>query len=124
MNYTASMFSKQVLDHFANPRNAGELLGATAVAEVSNPVCGDVLRLAVRLEDGRIAEARFQAQGCVTAVAASSLLTELILGLTREQAAGVTATQISSALGGLPPASYHGAQLACDGLAAVLKQSG
>jgi nitrogen fixation NifU-like protein len=115
------MFSKQVLDHFKNPRNAGELSGATAVAEVSNPVCGDVLRLAVRLEDGRITEARFMAQGCVTAMAASSMLTELITGLFREEAAAVTAEQVAGALGGLPPATYHGAQLAHDGLVAVLK---
>jgi nitrogen fixation protein NifU and related proteins len=115
------MFSKQVLDHFKNPRNAGELSESTAVAEVSNPVCGDILRLAVRLEGGRITEARFKAQGCVTAMAASSMLTELITGLSREEAAEVTSEQVASALGGLPPATYHGAQLACDGLAAVLK---
>jgi nitrogen fixation NifU-like protein len=115
------MFSKQVLDHFKNPRNAGELGGATAVAEVSNPVCGDVLRLAVRLEGGRIIEARFMAQGCVTAMAASSMMTELITGLNREEAAEVTAEQVASALGGLPPATYHGAQLVYDALSAVLK---
>ena len=116
------MFSAAVLDHFKNPRNAGELPDATATVEVTNPVCGDILQLAVRVENGRIVAARFKARGCVTAIACSSLLTELIAGKTLAEAGAVTYTQISDRLGGLPPTTVHGAQLARDALQEILKQ--
>lgn len=116
-----SVYTAAVLDHFKNPRNAGDLQDATAVVEMTNPVCGDVLRLGVRVVDGRIVDARFKAQGCVTAIACSSLLTELIQGKSLEEARRITPTRISDALGGLPPATSHGAQLACDALQATLK---
>jgi|SRR5690242_14635246 len=114
------MYSAAVLDHFKNPRNAGDLADATTVAEATNPVCGDVLRLAVRVENGRIAEARFKAQGCVTAVACASILTEMAAGKTLTEARAISASQISDALGGLPQATFHGAQLATDALALLL----
>ncbi len=114
------MYSPAVLDHFKNPRNAGELPDATATLEVSNPVCGDIMQLAVRVSEGRIAEARFKTRGCVTAIACGSLLTELLRGKTLEQARCITYQHISDALGGLPPATVHGSQLACDALEAVL----
>lgn len=114
------MYSPGVLDHFQNPRNAGELSGATATVDVTNPVCGDILRLAVRVEDGRIAEARFKAKGCVTAMACSSLLTEMLIGKTIGEARFVTAQKISEVLGGLPPATFHGSQLAADAVEAIL----
>ena len=114
------MYSAAVLEHFKNPRNAGELPDATATVEVTNPACGDIMRLAVRVSGGRIAEARFKTRGCVTAIACSSLLTELLRGKTLEEARRITYTQISDALGGLPPATVHGSQLAADALEAVL----
>jgi NifU-like protein involved in Fe-S cluster formation len=114
------MYSAAVLDHFRTPRNAGELPGATATVEVSNPACGDVMQLAVRIADGRIAEARFKTRGCVTSIACGSLLTELVQGKTLAEARGITYMQISDALGGLPSATVHGAQLACDALVAIL----
>ena len=114
------MFSDAVLDHFRNPRNAGELPDADATVEVTNPVCGDVLRLAVRLASGRIAEARFLCRGCTTAIACASLLTERVRDRTPAQAATLTPESISRALGGLPPATFHGAQLAADALRALL----
>jgi nitrogen fixation NifU-like protein len=114
------MYSPAVLDHFKNPRNAGELPDATATVEVSNPVCGDIMQLAVRVSGGRIEEARFKTRGCVTAIACGSLLTEMIRGHTLEEARVITYQQISDALGGLPPATIHGSQLACDALEAVL----
>lgn len=116
------MYSAAVLEHFNNPRNAGDLADATAVAEATNPVCGDVLRLAARVEDGRIAEARFKAQGCVTAVACASLLTEMIAGRSVKEARAIDAKQISDALGRLPQATFHGAQLVTDALAELLKK--
>ncbi len=115
------MFSQQVLDHFQNPRNAGELAGATAVVELTNPVCGDVLRLAARVEGGRVAEARFKCSGCVPAMAAGSLLTELVTGRPVEELRGITEGEVIQALGGLPPASRHAAQLAMETLRALAK---
>lgn len=118
------MYSAAVLDHFKNPRNAGELPGASATVEVSNPVCGDIMQLAVRLSEDRITEARFKTRGCVTAIACGSLLTELIREKTLAEARRITYTEISNALGGLPPATVHGSQLACDALEAVLAALG
>jgi nitrogen fixation protein NifU and related proteins len=115
-----SRYSPAVLDHYQNPRNVGDLPDASARVEVSNPVCGDILKLAVRVENGRIAAARFRAQGCPTAIACSSLLTELLVGKTVKEIAGITAAQISSALGGLPPATNHGSQLAEDAVDALV----
>ena len=114
------MYSAAVLDHFKNPRNAGELPGATATVEVTNPVCGDILKVSARVAEGRIAEARFLCRGCVTAIACSSLLTELLRGRTSAEARSITADQISQSLGGLPPATFHGAQLAADAVASLL----
>ena len=111
-----------MLEHFSNPRNVGDLPAATAVAEVSNPVCGDVMRLAVRMESGRIAEARFKTQGCVAAIAAGSVLTDLLADKTSIEAQGISAKQISDALEGLPPASFHAAQLCTDVVQAVMRK--
>jgi nitrogen fixation NifU-like protein len=116
------MFSEAVLDHFRNPRNAGELPGATATVEVSNPVCGDVLKLSARIVDGRISEARFLCRGCTTSIACASLLTEELRGHTPAEARAITAESLSGALGGLPPATYHGAQLAADAANAIAQK--
>jgi nitrogen fixation protein NifU and related proteins len=116
------MFSDIVLGHFRNPHNAGDLIGATATAEVTNPVCGDVLRLSVRLESGRIEASRFKAQGCVAAIASSSVLTDLLDGKSLAEARRISPEQISEALGGLPPATFHAAQLCVDAVSAVLRK--
>jgi nitrogen fixation protein NifU and related proteins len=115
------MFSEAVLDHFRNPRNAGELPGATATVEVSNPVCGDILKLSARIVDGHIAEARFLCRGCTTSIACASLLTEELRERTPAEACAITAESISESLGGLPPATFHGAQLAADALGALVR---
>ena len=120
--HTAGVFTPQVLDYFASPRCAGELPGATASVEVTNPACGDILQLAARIEDGRIVEARFLARGCVTSIACASFLAECLQGRSLAEARAITAESISSALGGLPPATYHGSQLARDALDALLAQ--
>jgi nitrogen fixation NifU-like protein len=114
------MFSETVLEHFRNPRNAGELPGATATIEVSNPVCGDILKLAARIVGGRIVEVRFLCRGCTTSIACASVLTEQVRGRTTDEARGITAESLSQSLGGLPPATFHGAQLAADGVTALL----
>lgn len=116
----SSMHSPAVLDHFKNPRNAGDLQDATAVVEVTNPVCGDVLRLSARVQAGSIVECRFKAQGCVASVACASILTELLSGKSLDDARRITAAQIAESLGGLEQATFHAAQLAADAVAALL----
>lgn len=116
------MFSTLLLDHFKNPHNAGELEAPSVSADVSNPVCGDILRLSMRVENGQIMAVRFQAQGCVATIAASSLLTDLLLHKNLAHAATITPEQISAGLDGLPPASFHAAQLCCDALRGLLKK--
>jgi nitrogen fixation NifU-like protein len=113
------MYSEKLLDHFQDPRNTGELDGATAVVEVSNPVCGDILRLAVIADGGVVREARFLCRGCTASIASASLLTELIKGKAPKELNELTPEQIASELGGLPPASFHAAQLARDAARAV-----
>jgi nitrogen fixation protein NifU and related proteins len=116
------MFSEAVLDHFRNPRNAGELPGATATVEVSNPVCGDILKLFARVVDGRILEARFLCRGCTTAIACASLLTEELRDRTAAEARAITAESLSDSLGGLPAATFHGAQLAADAVSVLVQK--
>lgn len=114
------MYSKELLNHFQNPRNAGELLAPTATAQVQNPACGDVLQLSLKLAAGKITAARFRAKGCVAAIACGSLLTEMLQGLTPEQARGLKREEVVARLGGLPPESMHASHLAIDALSAVL----
>lgn len=116
------MYNEIVLQHFRNPHNPGTLEGATATVEVVNPVCGDILRLSVRMADGRIAAARFKTQGCVSSIAASSMLTELLTGKSLDEARTITPEKISTALGGLPPATFHAAELCADALSKLLNE--
>jgi nitrogen fixation NifU-like protein len=116
------MYSPQVLDHFQNPRNAGDLLNADANAQLENPACGDVLRLTLKVTAGRIREAAFKAKGCVPAMACGSALTELVIGATLEKARGLRREDVIARLGSLPQASTHAAQLAIDTLSAALRQ--
>jgi nitrogen fixation protein NifU and related proteins len=110
------MYSEPVLDHFHHPRNVGEITNATAAVEMTNPVCGDLMRLWVVERGGVIAEAKFKTQGCIPAVACGSWLTETMVGKPPAELVGITADQIEAALGGLPPASRHAARLAADAL--------
>jgi nitrogen fixation NifU-like protein len=114
------MYSPQLLDHFQNPRNAGDLPGADASAEIENPACGDVLRFSLRVKSGRIVEIRFKAKGCVASMACASALTELVVGKTVEEARAVSREQLIASVGGLPQASTHAAQLALDTLSTAL----
>jgi SUF system NifU family Fe-S assembly protein len=116
------MFNEIVLEHFRNPHNAGALADATATVDVTNPACGDVLRLAVKVDGGRIAAACFKTQGCVASIAASSILTDLLVGKSVQEASQVTADEISLALGNLPPATFHAAQLCAEALALLLRK--
>jgi nitrogen fixation NifU-like protein len=120
------VYSAELLDHFQNPRNAGELEAPDAVAQLENPVCGDVLELSLRLEKTRlegtrIAEIRFRAKGCVPAMACGSAITELIQGKSPDEARQVSREELVRKVGGLPQASAHASQLAIDTLAALLR---
>ena len=117
------MYSAQLLDHFQNPRNAGDLPDADATVEIENPVCGDVIRISLKLAAGRIAEIKFKAKGCVPAMACGSALTQMVLGKTAEDARMLTREDLVRAVGGLPQASSHAAQLALDALSAALAQT-
>jgi nitrogen fixation NifU-like protein len=114
------MYSAQVLDHFQNPRNVGDLKEATASAQVENPACGDVMRLSLRLEGDTIVEVAFRAQGCVPSIACGSRLTEALRGRTLAEARSLRREQLVQDLGGLPEASAHAGHLAMDALRAVL----
>ena len=116
------MYSARLLDHFEHPRNAGEIENADAVAQIENPACGDVLRISLRIVDGRISEIRFLAKGCVSAMACGSALTELVNGKTIQEAAALRREELVDAVGGLPDASSHASHLAIDTLKAALSQ--
>ena len=116
------MYSTQLLDHFQNPRNTGEVSNPDATAEIENPVCGDVIRLTLKVESDRIQEIRFKAKGCVPAIACGSALTELVQGKAPLDARELKRDDLITAVGGLPQASTHAAQLALDALLAALRQ--
>ena len=122
-------YSDKVMDHFMHPRNMGEIEDASGVGEVGNPACGDVMRLYLKIEDGKIVDAKFKTFGCGAAIASSSMTTELIKGKTIDEALKLSNEAVSEALGGLPPAKQHCSVLAEDALRAALedykkKQSG
>lgn len=114
------MYSTQVLDHFEHPRNAGEIEGADSSVQLENPACGDVLKLTLKLANGRIEEIRFLAKGCVASMACASALTELVRGKTAIEARALRSEELLAAVGGLPQASTHAVHLALDTLAAAL----
>src|SRR5213596_3642318 len=116
------MYSDSFKDHLANPRYAGELPDAKAVAEETNPVCGDRLRLSLRLRDGRIEAARFLAYGCPPTLACGSVLAEMIEGMKVEEAMKLSRKEIADALGGLPTRKHHAAALAIETLRAAVEK--
>jgi nitrogen fixation NifU-like protein len=117
-------YSDTVLDHFERPRNNGALEDANAIGYMTNPVCGDTLLLMLRVEDGRIEEVRWQSDGCVASVAASSLLSELVRGESLGDAGALTREAIAEALGGLPASKLHASVLAADALHHALADYG
>ncbi len=114
------MHSPAVLDHFQHPRNAGRLEGPCALGRADNPGCGDEVEVSLRLASGEVADVRFRAAGCVASIACASCLTELARGRTVAEAARLGRAELEAALGELPPASGHAAQLALDALRAAL----
>jgi len=115
-------YSETFKDHLAHPRNAGELTDANAVAEQTNPVCGDRLRLGLRLRDGRIEAARFLAYGCPPTLACGSVIAEMIEGMKIEDAMKLSRKEIADALGGLPTRKHHAAALAIETLRSAIEE--
>ena len=113
--------SPELIEHFSNPRNVGELPPPAVTVEVSNPICGDILRLAVRSEEGCITEARYKARGCTASIAAGSALTELVLGRDKAALLALTKDDVENAVGGLSNESKHVAVLCLDAVKAILK---
>jgi nitrogen fixation NifU-like protein len=120
MATTEGGYSSIVIDHFQNPRNVGELPDANGEASVTNPVCGDVLKLTLKIAGERIAAVRFKTYGCEAAIAASSLLTEIIQGKSLTEVQDITPEMVTAALGGLPKVKLHAAALAEEGLKQAL----
>lgn len=118
----SGMYSVQLLDHFQNPRNAGDVADADATAQTENPACGDVMRLSLKINAGRIAKIGFKAKGCVPSMACASAVTEMVAGRTIEEARVLNRDSLIAAVGGLPQASTHAAQLALDTLSVALNQ--
>jgi nitrogen fixation protein NifU and related proteins len=115
------LYSEAFLDHFKNPRNVGELPPPAVTVEISNPACGDILRLSARFENGRVAEVAYKVRGCTASIASGSAMTEWMLGKSRAELAALTAATIETAVGGLIPESKHAAVLCVDGVKALLR---
>jgi nitrogen fixation NifU-like protein len=111
------LYTDKVMDHFNNPRNVGVIDDADGVGEVGNPVCGDVMKITIKVDDtDHITDLKFQTLGCGAAIATSSIVTELAKGMTIQDAAEISKKQVADELGGLPPAKMHCSVLATDGL--------
>lgn len=110
------MYTKEVMDHFTNPRNVGEMADADGLGVEGNPTCGDVMKLYIKVQDETIVDARFQTFGCGAAIAVSSMITEMIKGKSLEDAGAISKEQVSQALGGLPPQKNHCSNLGADAL--------
>jgi len=112
--------SPELIDHFRNPRNVGELPAPALRVEVSNPVCGDILRLTAAVKNGRVRDARFKVRGCAASIGAGSALTLLISGCDRAALGALSAGDIEQAVGGLSNESKHAAALCVDAVRALL----
>jgi nitrogen fixation protein NifU and related proteins len=110
------MYSKDVMEHFMNPRNVGEMTDADGIGEVGNPVCGDIMWIYIKVADDIIADIKFKTLGCAAAIATSSKVTELAKGRTLDSALNMSNKEIVDSLGGLPPVKVHCSLLAVDGL--------
>lgn len=110
------MYSDLVMEHFRNPRNVGSLADADGVGSEGNPICGDIMKIFIKVRDGRIEDARFQTFGCGAAIATSSMVTEMVKGKTLEEAMVISNKAVAEALGGLPPTKMHCSNLAADAL--------
>jgi len=115
------VYSEKVMDHFANPRNVGEIPDADGIGKVGNPQCGDVMWLYIKVKDDRIVDIKFKTFGCGAAIATSSMITEMARGKTLEEAKKISRQDVAESLDGLPPTKMHCSNLASDALREAIK---
>jgi nitrogen fixation NifU-like protein len=115
------MYTDKVMEHFRNPRNMGEIPDADGVGTVGNPVCGDLMTIYIKVRDNRLADIKFKTFGCGSAIATSSMITELARGKTLEEGMKITRADVADSLGGLPPIKMHCSNLAADALHAAIE---
>ena len=115
------MYSDKVMEHFSNPRNIGEIENADGVGEVGNPVCGDMMSFYINVKDNKIADIKFKTFGCVAAIAVSSIVTEMALGKTLDEAKKITKKSVAESLDGLPKEKMHCSNLGADALAKAIE---
>jgi nitrogen fixation NifU-like protein len=115
------MYSEKVMDHFSNPRNIGQIENADGVGEVGNPVCGDMMSFYINVKDNKIADIKFKTFGCVAAIAVSSMVTEMALGKTLDEAKKITKKSVAKSLDGLPKEKMHCSNLGADALAKAIE---
>ena len=121
MSESYTLYNQTVMDHFMNPRNLGDLENPDGVGEVGAAACGDIMKISLKIKDGRIEDARFKTFGCGSAIASSSMATELIKGRTLEEAGQFSNQEVVQALGGLPPVKIHCSVLAEEAIKAALE---
>ena len=115
------MYSQKVMEHFKNPHNMGEIPDADGVGTVGNPVCGDLMTIYIKVKDNRLQDIKFKTYGCGSAIATSSMITDIARGKTLEQALKITRADVADSLGGLPPVKMHCSNLAADALHAAIE---
>ncbi len=115
------MYTDKVMDHFSNPRNIGEIENADGVGAVGNPVCGDMMSFYINVKDNKIADIKFKTFGCVAAIAVSSMVTEIALGKTLDEAKKITKKSVAESLDGLPKEKMHCSNLGADALAKAIE---
>ncbi len=115
------MYSSTVMDHFHAPRNVGDLPDADGVGNAGNPISGNTIALHLKIADGTVTDAKFRTFGCAASIAASSMVTEWVIGRTADEAASIENDTIAEALGGLPPTKMHCSAMAADGVRAAIK---
>jgi nitrogen fixation NifU-like protein len=115
------MYTEKVMDHFSNPRNIGEIENADGVGEVGNPVCGDMMSFYINVQDNKISEIKFKTFGCVAAIAVSSMVTEMAMGKTLDEAKKITKKSVAESLDGLPKEKMHCSNLGADALAKAIE---
>ncbi len=115
------MYSPVVMDHFHSPRNVGDLPDADGVGNAGNPISGNTIALYLKIADGTVTDAKFRTFGCAASIAASSMVTEWVIGRTAEEAAIIENHTIADALGGLPPTKMHCSAMAADGVRAAIE---
>ena len=115
------MYSEKVMEHFTNPRNVGEISDADGVGTVGNPVCGDVMKIFIKVEDDHLEDIKFKTFGCGAAIATSSMVTEMAKGRSLEEALKISNKTVAEALDGLPPQKMHCSNLAADALHAAIE---